>query len=248
MKLHATVYCLVCLPALAFISCGFGTPERAPSQLDSDIQTIATSCWDDRTYEQQVLYSLKYSLDQPAGVLELTLSSPDYQAEAHPCIYRYHLDSGAVDTRIKADSEEPWDWSITMPIGYENRFCLKGEREGLRLGANCVALGGRELVGVDVERKRPNGMALSADGPVHYTDDTIFGPGSRQGAYGQHYLQLLSLDREAAQGHPLRVLVESAFDYPLTVWLDDERLLLSTYSAKWFAVVHVDDFEQEPTP
>lgn len=248
MKLHAAVCFLAGLPALAFVACGFGTPERGPSQRDSDIKTIAASCWDDRTYEQQIYYSLKYSLNQPAGVLELTLAGPDYQAEAHPCICRYHLDSGVVETRIKADSEEPWNWSLTLPPRYGNRFCLKGDLEGLRLGGNCVALRGREFVSIDVERERPNGVALSADGPVHYTDATIFGPGTRQGAYGQHYLQLLSLQREDAQGRPLRIPVESAFDYPRTVWLDDERLLLSTSSVKWFAVVHVDDFEQEAAP
>lgn len=212
--------------------------------LVSDIEKLPTPCWANSIGGEPPYY-LKYSLEGD-GVL-LALETNPWQGGFHPCLLYYRFDARTVAVGDFTEAARRRKWSpiahATLGPAPSGLVCSTGSGEGVLLNDSCTAPRGKSFIPLWCSPARARCFVLSAEGERLKKRPSMWGPGgSTRRAFGQHYLQLISVEESTFVGQALAIPVQTA-DEPVKIdWIDESHVVLSTEAHEWFAVITVDDF------
>ena len=228
----------------ALWSCGVSLDSR----FESELVQLATPGW--RGLRGHVLTYL-LSLDGDAAYF-----APRLNVGFTEPVYRYDYLSRRLDELNQGAIEELRDWRVPNPagtVGFQVRFeakCRTDVQEGIRVQAQsfCIEPQGRNVVAAQRSPSANYWFVLSAEGEHYVVPENILGFGPSKPtllAYGQHYLQIVSVADQDFVGSALPVGFETASRSFQIDWIDDGHIVIAStiYVRDEYrlAVVHVDD-------
>lgn len=244
MTLARSVWVLV----IAALSCQH---PPGPFDLQSDFQTLHTACWANRSPDAPP-YALRYRSAPNGEYVRFALVNQSAIDSVHTCSFRFDYDTKQLVTEELAYGEEaPLTWpgvggALGLGRAPGGLICGTGDRRGVKLEGECQPSHGRFLTGVHCSPSNTYCVLLSSDGPQRRNGPSVWGSGGTARTYGQHYLQLVSIDEDRFVGSPLATGIEPGRVYATLGWLgDDEHIVAAPNSREWLEIFSVDDFMRD---
>ena len=238
----AAVLLAVCC---SLFSCGFHEP--ALRDLSSDVSQYPTPQWAGalEASAPESGRGLKVArLDEKE--LLVSLQNSDTHEFVSNLVVEYDIAAKIIDTGTteQVPDSGSGDWRLVFTQGLMNRElkCIGGNYEGVLLDTNCLRLQGKNLASVEYSPSREFLLVISADGEHPSPRSTLFGPGSpTSNAYGQHYLQVISMESRDFVGPSRSLPFETARERGTADWLADGVILVAPYSREWISILRVED-------